>query len=139
MLIAAFAKRAGMSVDTVRFYVRRGLLEPSTGTRGGRNPYQIFSDADVDAAMVIQTCQALGLSLREIAAFLARFRTGRLSDDALIAYLRSQQCRLRDKVAELGRLVRFLDAKIDWVAAGKAGAMPIVGDFEADPTDTKSS
>lgn len=129
MLIGAFAKRAGMSVDTVRYYVRRDLLRPATGTRGGRNPYQLFGAADLEAAAVIRTCQALGLRLGDIAAFLEDYRGGRLSDDVLVAYLRRQQERLRGKAAALERLTAFLDAKIDWIRAGKRGATPHVGDF----------
>lgn len=129
MLIAAFADRAGMSVDTVRYYVRRGLLRPSTGARGGRNPYQVFTDVDLDTATIIRTCQALGLSLREIAAFLSDYREGRLDDASLIDYLREQQERLRRKAAELLRLTHFLDAKIGWIEEGKCGTIPSVGDF----------
>ena len=137
MLIAAFAKQAGMSVDTVRFYVRRGLLEPSVGTRGGRNPYQVFSAADVDAAAVIQTCKALGLSLREIAAFLADYKQGRMGDDDLIEFLTEQQSRLKAKMAELDRLTQFLDYKIDWIAGGRVGVMPTVADTPSHPANNK--
>lgn len=128
MLIATFARRAGMSVDTVRYYVRRGMLRPSTGARGGRNPYQLFTDADLDAAAVIRTCQALGLSLKEITAFLADYRDGRLDDAALIDYLRAQQERLRTKAAELARLIAFLDDKVGWIEGGKAEPIPTIGD-----------
>ncbi len=31
MLIGEFARRAGLSQDTVRFYVRKGLLAPQSG------------------------------------------------------------------------------------------------------------
>lgn len=118
-----------MSVDTVRFYVRRGLLAPSAGRLGGRHPYQEFGDADLDGATIIHTCQALGLSLREIAAFLADYRGNRLDDDSMAAYLRDQHDRLRRKAAELDRLLRFLDAKIGWVERGRTGPMPGVEDF----------
>lgn len=133
MLIARFARHAGMSVDTVRYYVRRGLLLPSTGARGGRNPYQVFTEADLDAAAIIRTCQALGLSLREIAAFLSDYRAGRLDDAELIEYLQRQQDRLRRKAAELSRLALFLDAKIGWIRQGKVGTMPSVANFVPTP------
>ena len=42
MLISEFARRTALSVDTVRYYVRAGLMTPQQGTRGGRNPYQEF-------------------------------------------------------------------------------------------------
>ena len=36
MLIGEFPKKAGLSQDIVRFYVREGLLAPQTGSKGGR-------------------------------------------------------------------------------------------------------
>ncbi len=43
MLISEFARATGLSRDTVRFYVRLGLLQTqATEKRGGRRPYQVF-------------------------------------------------------------------------------------------------
>jgi hypothetical protein len=41
MLISEFARKTGLTTDTVRFYVRRGLLTPETNGKGGRNPYRL--------------------------------------------------------------------------------------------------
>ncbi len=133
MLIAAFAKHVGLSVDTVRFYVRKGLLTPATGMQGGRHPYILFGEAEAETAIVIQTCQALGLTLNEIKAFLTDL--DRHSNKDLVAYLRRQQARLREKAAELNGLTHFLEAKIAWIEAGKIGLMPEMKAF----TVTRSS
>ena len=133
MLITAFAKHVGLSVDTVRFYVRRGLLTPSTGMQGVRHPYMLFSEAETETAVVIQTCQSLGLTLNEIKAFLKDF--DRYSNKDLVAYLRRQQARLHEKAAELNGLTHFLEAKIAWIEGGKVGVMPEMKAF----TVTKSS
>jgi MerR family copper efflux transcriptional regulator len=68
MLISEFARATGLTRDTVRFYVRRGLLTPATNAKGGRHPYQSFTAADVQAAKIIRSAQSLGMSLKEIAA-----------------------------------------------------------------------
>ena len=75
MLISEFARRAGMSIDTVRFYIRKGLLAPATGAKGGSNPYQIFTEAHLEGARIIRMAQGLGFSLREIAALAAEGET----------------------------------------------------------------
>jgi hypothetical protein len=36
MLISEFARITGLTRDTVRFYARRGLLQPETNDKGGR-------------------------------------------------------------------------------------------------------
>ena len=38
MWIAEFSEAAGLSVATVRFYVRQGLLTPGAGVAGGARP-----------------------------------------------------------------------------------------------------
>ena len=81
MLISEFARRAELSTDTVRFYVRKGLLAPGTGMKGGSNPYQIFSDQDLEAARMIRMAQGLGFSLREIAALAAEYNAGRMTPE----------------------------------------------------------
>jgi hypothetical protein len=43
MLIFEFARKTGLTTDTVRFQVRRRLPTPETNGKGGRNPYQVFT------------------------------------------------------------------------------------------------
>lgn len=122
MMISAFARESGLSVDTVRFYVRRGLLRPEAGRKGGSRPYQLFSAADLEAARIIRAGQALGLSLGEIGAFLRE--RSRDEDATLLAFLAEQRGRLTRRVAELRTLIAFLDAKIAWVGDPNGGPPP---------------
>jgi MerR family transcriptional regulator, copper efflux regulator len=41
MLISEFTRATGLSRDTVRFYVRRGLLAPLAGNKGGSSLCQV--------------------------------------------------------------------------------------------------
>ncbi len=87
MMIAAFARESRLSVDAVRLYVRRGLLHPEIGAKGGSRPYQIFSALDHEKARVIRAGQALGLSLKEIGAFINKRAFDGEEDDVVIAFL----------------------------------------------------
>ena len=53
VMIGEFARATGLSADTIRFYIRRGLLVPETGAKGGSNPYQIFTREHVKVARMI--------------------------------------------------------------------------------------
>ncbi len=64
MLISEFARATRLSTDTVRFYIRRGLLVPENNGKGGRNPYQIFTAEHVQTARLIRMAQSLGMSLK---------------------------------------------------------------------------
>jgi DNA-binding transcriptional MerR regulator len=124
MLISEFAEQTGMSVDTVRFYVRRNLLQPGIGSKGGRNPYQMFSAKDLETAEMIRLGQSLGLSLREIGEMLKEQARGEIDDVRSIEILLAQRERLAGKIRELTRLVDYLDAKVEWIRNGSSGSKP---------------
>lgn len=128
MLISEFARAAGLSVDTVRFYIRKGLIAPATNGKGGRNPYQVFTGEHVRAARVIRMAQSLGLTLREIAALTEEHRAGGMTRERSIAVMSAQLARLRQKAAEVAAMTGYLEAKIAWLEAGAKGPEP---DFSA--------
>ena len=90
MLISEFAIAAGLSRDTIRFYVRLGLLQPQTTAKGGRRPYQLFSAEDVQAARIIRIAQSLGMSLKEIAGTAKARREGCMTRERSVEVLRGQ-------------------------------------------------
>ncbi|WP_432382904.1 MerR family transcriptional regulator [Duganella sp. P38] len=129
MLISEFAKTAGLSVDTVRFYIDKGLLAPKRSARGGSRPYQIFSDSDLTAARMIRLQQSLGYSLAEIAALNKEYRNGARSDARTADVLRKQIGRLEAKRQSIDNALAFLSAKLQWVEAGKPSDAPHLDDF----------
>lgn len=124
MLIGEFARRTGLSQDTVRFYVRKGLLAPQSGARGGRNPYQIFSERDVSTAWMIRFAQSLGMPLREVAEIARELLADGLAPEREIAIIDTQLARLEQKAADLATLLAYLRDKRDWMARGKPGDEP---------------
>lgn len=124
MQIGAFARVTGLSPDTIRFYVKKGLLEPGTGSRGGRNPYQIFTAEHVQAARIIRMAQSLGMSLKEIAAINDEYRAGRITRERSIAIMAAQLGRLEEKKAELEIMASYLRAKLAWLEGGERGPEP---------------
>ena len=111
-------------MDTVRLYVRRGLLHPETGQKGGSRPYQIFSRIDVEKARIIRVGKALGLSLEEIGLFINRRTFDGVEDDVVISFLADQRKRLTNRIAELEKLVSFVDAKTAWLRDPSVGPSP---------------
>ena len=124
MLISEFAQATGLSTDTVRFWIRRGLLTPETNGKGGRNPYQVFTAEHVRTARVIRLAQSLGLSLKEIAAFGEEFRDAGITRERSIEILTAQLDRLDQKAAELAAMTGYLHAKIAWLQGGEQGPEP---------------
>ena len=127
MLISEFARQANLSPDTVRFYVKRGLLKPEAGRRGGANPYQEFSAADVARAHLVKLAQSLGFTLREISAIAAELDDSGLPRKRRIAIIEERLGALDDKAAELARMTTYLRAKLAWMKAGEKGPEPTLG------------
>ena len=101
MLISDFARETGLTPDTIRFYIRRGLITPETGSKGGRNPYQIFTAAHVREARLIRMAQSLGMSLKEISAISEEHRKGLITEARSIELMGLQLEKLEQKQAEL--------------------------------------
>jgi MerR family copper efflux transcriptional regulator len=67
MRIGELASRAGLNVQTLRFYEREGLLRPPVRTASG---YRSYADSDLERVRFIRLCQGLGFTLREIQQLL---------------------------------------------------------------------
>ena len=65
--IGALAHAAGVGVETIRFYERKGLLPEPPRTRSG---YRQYPGDTVDRVKFIRRAQGLGFALREISELL---------------------------------------------------------------------
>src|ERR1700677_4903846 len=121
MLISEFARAAGLTSDTVRFYVRRGLLKPLAGKKGGSNPYQVFTAEHVEMARAIRMAQSLGFSLREIAVLNVEYQAKRITPSRGAEILRGQLARLQEKAAHVNAMMGYIRAKLAWLESGGKG------------------
>jgi DNA-binding transcriptional MerR regulator len=63
MRIGELAKRAGVSVQTIRLYERRRLMRTPRRTAAG---YRIYVDRDLETVALIKKMQRFGFKLTEI-------------------------------------------------------------------------
>jgi MerR family mercuric resistance operon transcriptional regulator len=68
LTISQVAKRAGINLQTVRYYERQGILALTSRTEAG---YRIFSSESVRRIRFIKRAQELGFSLKEIKDLLS--------------------------------------------------------------------
>lgn len=61
--ISEVARRAELSVQTIRFYEREGLLRKAERTLAG---YGSYEERDLESVSFIRVCQNLGFTLRVI-------------------------------------------------------------------------
>ena len=112
--IGAFAERAGVNVETIRFYQRKGLL-PEPGKPYGS--IRRYGKADVARVRFVKSAQRLGFSLDEVAGLLT-LDDGAHCDEA--RQLAEQKLAdVRAKLADLHRIESVLATLIDDCCASR--------------------
>lgn len=107
--IGALARRAGVRIDTVRYYERSGLLAPKTRLQSG---YRRYSEAELARLRFIRRAQTLGFSLKEIRDLLT------LSKDRDVARVkRAAQTKLADVEQRIAALQRVREGLATLIAA----------------------
>jgi len=120
MLIAEFVRATGLSRDTVRFYIKLGLLRPVVGG----NRYQSFDAEQVERAVIIRNAQALGFTLKEIAALDAEYNVSGMSLQRKTALMLERVAQIDQQMEKLRGMRRYLVKKVAWMEAGEKGAPP---------------
>ncbi|MHB1676734.1 MAG: Hg(II)-responsive transcriptional regulator [Sulfuriferula sp.] len=99
LTIGAFAKAAGVHIETIRFYQRKGLLLEPTKPYGSIRRY---GEMDVTRVRFVKMAQRLGFSLNEIAELL-RLENGTHCEEA--SYLAEHKLKdVREKLADLQQM-----------------------------------
>jgi MerR family mercuric resistance operon transcriptional regulator len=123
--ISELAKKAGVGVETVRFYQRKGLLDtPRGGAPGGRH----YGADDVRRLRYIRKAQTAGFTLSEIAELIDLDR----ADDRPRArdMARERIAALDSRIAELTAARASLAKLAKDCARGGAGPCPILAAFD---------
>ena len=111
MTVGELAKRAGVNLETVRFYEKQRLMPKPERTSGG---HRLYTQADVERLEFIQRAKWVGFTLKEIRT-LMRVREADPADSCTDAMdlARSKVSEIEDKLAELTKmrnaLRKFLD------------------------------
>jgi MerR family transcriptional regulator, mercuric resistance operon regulatory protein len=122
MTIGTLAKEAGVNIETIRYYQRRGLLDEPPRPLTGHRRYPV---AAVERIAFIRRAQQLGFSLAEIQGLLAYADGGSWRETRAIA--ERKYAVLTQHVGELNRMRRALKSLIDKSARGNGkGPCPII-------------
>lgn len=132
MKIGDLAKAGGVSVETIRFYQRRGLLpEPPRGAGARR-----YSDGDLERLRSIRAAQTAGFTLEEIATLLDLNHDDRLAARALAE---ARIAAIDEKIATLRTMRAALKDLVKDCAHGGEGPCPILGAFSIPPKTNAGS
>ncbi len=124
MRVGEVAERAGVNVETLRYYERRGLLPAPDRTPSGHRRYD---EETVRFLGAIKEAQAVGFTLAEIAEYLRAARRSGAPPEALRVRMASKIDQIDARIAalrrmrdELARVVGCACASLDHCTCGAA-------------------
>lgn len=110
--IGQVAERTGLSISSLRFYEREGLLLSTRVARdnGGRRRY---SPADVEWLGICTKLRASGMPIEQIRRFAELVRQGPGNEHERLKILREHQQRVAVQVAHLNDCLELINWKVD--------------------------
>ena len=100
------AKLAGVSVRTVQYYDKRGILEPSQLSQGGR---RIYSESDLEQLQIICFLRDLDFSIEQIKKVMAEANASQVLTMLLEDNIASLKQDMAKRKSQLDRSVKLLD------------------------------
>jgi DNA-binding transcriptional MerR regulator len=104
------AAAAGVNIETLRYYERRGLLRAPQRSLGG---HRLYPPETVTMMRVIKAAQRLGFTLEEVGDLLSATRLGGRSDAGLRARAAVKLAEVDQKLAELAEVRDTLRAALE--------------------------
>jgi len=126
LTISKAAKLAGVGVETIRFYERKGLIEQPV--KPGTGGYRTYPQKTVEKIRFIHQAQELGFSLKEIDELLSLYSDpdadcGNVQQQTII-----KLAEVDEKIARLQQIHKALSSLIDACPrCGPLGACSIMG------------
>ena len=108
--IGQIAKRAGVGVETVRFYERKGLIEQPRNRTAG---YRVYPEDVVPRIQFIRHAKDLGFTLKEIGELLSLRPDPRTNCAAVKERAQGKMADIDEKIASLSRMQRSLAKLVD--------------------------
>jgi DNA-binding transcriptional MerR regulator len=116
------AGRTGLSLDTLRYYEREGLIGPVGRDAGGRRRY---SEGDLAWLDVVMCLRRSGMGIADLRRFVGVLRDGAPASTEPVEMLRLHRKRLVEDIEHVRAAVAVIDDKIaHYQGAGSVTSEP---------------
>lgn len=121
LTIGKLAAIAGVNIETIRYYQRRGLLdEPAKPQRG----YRRYAPEQAKRVRFVKRAQALGFTLDEVGALLTLDAALSCAETRTLA--ERKRALIERKIADLAAMHQVLGDLMKQCDAGSATTCPII-------------
>ena len=101
MTIGKLAKAAGVGVQTIRFYERKGIIKKPAKELGG---FRYYPADEATRVRFVKRAQELGFTLREVKEMLDLQSKRKLTGREVKTKAQEKIAEIRDKIADLKRM-----------------------------------
>lgn len=108
------AERTGLSIDTLRYYERIGLLAPVRRTGGGR---RIYSEGDVAWIGLLTCLRRAGMGITDLQRFVGVLRGDSSSQVGPVELLETHRDSLLEHIAQMQAALGVLEDKLVYYRA----------------------
>ena len=124
MTVGELSKRAGVNLETVRFYEKEKLLPQPERTSGG---HRLYTDDDIERLKFIQRAKWVGFTLKEIRT-LMRVREANPTDrcEDAMDLARAKVIEINEKLSELQKMRDALQTFLDTCPDTDAGHCHVI-------------
>ena len=110
MKIAEVSEKFGLSIDTLRYYERVGLIPPVNRNDGGIRDY---NELDLKRVDFIKCMRSAGLPIEVLIDYVALVQKGDKTIEARKEILKEQRQLLTARMQEMQKTLDILDHKIE--------------------------
>ncbi|MEM8575574.1 MAG: MerR family transcriptional regulator [Pseudomonadota bacterium] len=115
--IGEASRQSGVSIETIRYYEREGIISKAGRTASGRRAY---SDAEISELRFIKRCRDLGFPISDVVALRNLADAPNNSRETVEGLGRKHLSEVRAKLKELRQLEKALAELVSNCANGKS-------------------
>ena len=135
LTIGKLAKKAGVTIDTVRFYERCGLIKEPARTQSN---YRIYPEEEVAHLRFVKKAKELGFSLNEIKQLLKLQNDPKASKSDVKEWTEKKIREIRSRIKDLSRILAALEQLTGSCdGQGPVNECPIIGALSDDSEESK--
>ncbi|MFO0922624.1 MAG: MerR family DNA-binding protein [Pirellulales bacterium] len=133
--ISKIAAAAGVGVETIRYYERRGLIEQP---KAMRTAFREYPESVIARVRFIKRAQELGFTLEEIAELLALTEQSGITRKEVREVAQQKLVMIREKLQDLIRMEATLSKLVRSCSGkGSLAGCPIIEALAESPTSCK--
>ncbi len=132
MKISEVAKRAGISIDTVRYYEKMGLIDQTHYVRRANN-YRDYAESVLTRLELIKQGQTAGFTLAEIAMAATAWEANAIPASSKIEFFTQKLTEIDAQIERLNRIRAYIQGKIEMFREEQAACTPAAEAAAATP------